>query len=194
MAHDRFGAGRRVGSALQWWLVLLLMLAAQALAAPREPIERLQAGLALKPDEAALIRLVASCFDLRRMARDMLAGIPEADAGAEARLAAALDARLRRELRRRPPLPPDSRWLEDRPLGPGQWLVLMRTPDPRGEPVIVGWRIADGAAGLRIIDVMRDGVSGVRAQRAALASAIVRDGLDAALAAEEAAALRDPTP
>ena len=158
-----------------------------AAAAPRDPITRLQAGLAVAPDEAELAALIARCFDLRRMAHDILAGLPDADAPAEARLAAALDLRLRRELRRRPPVPPEIIWIEDRPLGPGDWLVLLRAAQARGEEQIIAFRVLEEGGGTRIIDVMRDGVSGTRTRRSEFGGLARRIGLEAALVAEEAA-------
>lgn len=187
----RAGTGRRLTLGL-----LLATLAPPAPAAPRDPIARLQAGLAAAPDEAGLAALIAGCFDLPRTARDILAGLPEVDARAEARLAAALDLRLRHELRRRPPVSPDIAWIEDRPLGPGEWLVMTRLParasEPRGEVQILAWRVREDAVGARIIDVLRDGVSGMRTRRAEFGGLVRRVGLEAALAAEEAAARAEP--
>lgn len=157
------------------------------MAAPRDPIRRLQSALAAGPDDAALEALIASCFDLRRMARDMLAGLPEANDAAEARLAAALALRIRRELRRHPPAVLDLAWIEERPIGPGEWLVLTRQPGPQGEARILAWRVQESAAGPRILDVLRDGVSAIRTRRSEFGGLARRIGLAAALAAEEAA-------
>jgi len=169
-------------------LILLALPGTPATDGPRAPILRLQAGLAAAPDEAALTRLVAACFDLRRTAHQILAGLPRVDARAESRLADALELRLRRELRRHPPLPPTMTWIEDRPLGHDEWLVLTRVPDPVGNTQVLAWRVSVGGPGPRIIDVLRDGVSGLRARRAEFASLVPEIGLEAALAAEEQAA------
>ena len=156
---------------------------------PRAPLVQLQAGLAAAPDDAALARLIADCFDLRRTAHAILAGLPGADAQAEARLAAALGRRLQRELRRPPPLPPTMTWIEDRVLGPGDWLVLTRIADPQGDAQVLSWRVRAGEGGARIVDLLRDGVSGMRARRAEFASLVRSSGLEAALVAEETAVL-----
>ena len=62
--------------------------------------------------------------------------------------------------------------IERRPIGAIEWLVMTRAtlpPDaadrePR-ESVVLGWRVRRRAEELRIIDVLRDGISAV-AQRA----------------------------
>lgn len=185
---SRPGGAGRPRALVAGLLVLLALPGAPGADGPRVPIQQLQAGLAAAPDEAGLTRLVAACFDLRRTAHQILAGLPQVDARAESRLADALGLRLRRELRRHPPLPPTMTWIEDRSLGPDEWLVLTRVPNPDGDAQVLAWRVSTGEPGPRIIDLLRDGVSGLRARRAEFASLVPEIGLEAALAAEEQAA------
>ena len=182
------GRAGRLLARVAWLLVLFALPGVLAAGGPRDPIVQLQSGLAAARDEAALTRLIAACFDLRQTAHQILAGLPQVDTRAEQRLADALELRLHRELRRHPPLPAIITWIEDRPLGPDEWLVLTRVPDPQGDAQILAWRVRAGELGLRIIDLLRDGVSGLRARRAEFASLVPEIGLEAALAAEETAA------
>ena len=85
----------------------------------------------------------------------------------------------------------DLAWIEDRPIGPGKWLVLTRQPGPQGEARIITWRVLETVAGPRILDVLRDGVSAIRTRRSEFGGLARRIGLAAALAAEEAAAAGD---
>lgn len=123
---------------------------------------------------ATLDRLVTEAFDLAAIAAAALR--PAGDAATpqqRERLSRVLGRRMTEELvRRRGAREVEFSIGDVRAIAPAEWLVATQV-SPAGEPtVIVGWRVRNVAGGLRIVDVVRNGVSIVITQRQEIASAL----------------------
>ena len=167
--------------------------------APAAPILRLRSGLlalaraSWPPSPAELRPLVAETFDLPDITAAVL-GAAAASATSEqiTRFAQAFGQRMVRELARNRPEPDTDRFAiqETRPIAPGEWLVLTYGELPGGKPVVVSWRVRALPEGLRVVDVLRDGVSAVQVQHDDIATALRARPMDELLADIERRAAR----
>jgi phospholipid transport system substrate-binding protein len=155
---------------------------------PEAPILGLRAGLhALAaewpPAAARLAPLVAAAFDLRGITA-MVLGEAAGEVSPEQaeRFARVFGQRMIRALTRNRPSAEDDRFAvqEVRPISPTEWLVLTRSERPDG-PLVLGWRVRLLQEGLRIVDLLADGVSAVQVQRQDIAAALRTRPLDSLL-------------
>jgi phospholipid transport system substrate-binding protein len=60
-------------------------------------------------------------------------------------------------------------------------VVFTEITRPSGPPLICGWRVRDTGGGLKILDVMVDGLSMINTQRSEFAAVVQRQGVDGLL-------------
>lgn len=170
-------------------------LASPAWAAPDPAgfIRDMQAELARvapqgKPaDSVAVERVVTRAFDMDAIARAVLGSrAAQATPAQLRRLAKVYVKRVVREtLERRRTAKGTTRITGTKPAGAGEWVVTTTSQRTQGDPVILGWRVRNGAAGLRIVDVLRDGTSLVATQRRDIQTALRAKSLDDVIAGLE---------
>ncbi len=132
-------------------------------------------------------RIIARAFDLDSIARTTLGTAAATATPLQVRrLARNFALRVTREtLNRRKAASGDATVTGSKAAGPGEWLVYTRSPRANQDPVTLSWRVKQTPAGLRIMDVLRDGTSIVAAQKRDIQTALRTRSLDAVILALE---------
>jgi len=133
------------------------------------------------PEPAAISRLVRASFDLPSIARAVL-GTAAATEPQRDRLADIIgEGIVRQVLHRRPDARDLFHIIETRAIGPAEWLVFTRVVPAGQAEVTLAWRLRAGPAGLRVVDMLRDGVSAVITRQQDIKAALRTRDLEAVI-------------
>lgn len=138
-----------------------------------------------KPGNAAeLERIVLRAFDMDALARAALGSKAAGASAAQVRRLGRVYVRrvVRETLERRRKAKTEGTITGSKPAGPGQWLVTTRSMSLQNEPMVLAWKVKQYPAGLKIVDVLRDGSSLVNSERRTIQIALRTRSLDAVIA------------
>jgi ABC-type transporter MlaC component len=140
-----------------------------------------------KAGRPAAERAIRHSFDLDALVNSILGDRAEsASAAQRARLADLIVRRLAERVLKDPDIRAAAPLtvVKTRPISDSVWLVSTRTAGQEVNTSLT-WRLRDGTAGPRIVDVLHDGVSMASTERRRLETALKGRDLDAALAEVE---------
>ena len=122
----------------------------------------------------ALERVIREAFDFGAIAQSVLRNVAiPATADQRVRLARALARRMSDELvRRGGGADHGFRIAALREAAAGEWIVVSQVMPPDAPLTVLAWRVRLVDGRLRVIDVVRDGISAVIVQRDAISSAV----------------------